>query len=69
MYLTTDPYPNLSRTSEEEYFFDPESSECFKLPYGLTERPEKELSVIIPAYNEVERRESNYVNETDFIKR
>ncbi|CAH8507772.1 unnamed protein product [Heterobilharzia americana] len=60
MYLTTDPYPDLSRTSEEESFYDPETSQCIKLPFGLKERPDKELSVIIPAYNEVDRlKESN----------
>ncbi|VDP47023.1 unnamed protein product [Schistosoma margrebowiei] len=52
MYLTTDPYPNLSRSSTEECFYDPDKSEYIKLKFGLTERPEKELSVIIPAYNE-----------------
>ncbi|CAH8503186.1 unnamed protein product [Schistosoma rodhaini] len=55
MYLTTDPYPNLSRSSTEECFYDPDKCEYIKLKFGLTERPEKELSVIIPAYNEVER--------------
>ncbi|CAH8843124.1 unnamed protein product [Trichobilharzia szidati] len=69
MYLTTDPYPNLTRTSEEEYFFDPESSECFKLPYGLTERPEKELSVIIPAYNEVERLPTMLAETLDYLNK
>lgn len=59
MYLTTDPYPNLSRSSTEECFYDPDKSEYIKLKFGLTERPEKELSVIIPAYNEVERRRYN----------
>nr|AAP05894.1 similar to GenBank Accession Number AF183413 dolichyl-phosphate beta-glucosyltransferase in Homo sapiens [Schistosoma japonicum] len=55
MYLTTDPYPDLSRSSVEECFYDPEKCEYTKLQFGLTERPDKELSVIIPAYNEAER--------------
>ncbi|THD23907.1 Dolichyl-phosphate beta-D-mannosyltransferase [Fasciola hepatica] len=55
IYLTTDPYPNKQREPVEECYLDPHTSEYIKLPFGLTERPEKQLSIIIPAYNEAER--------------
>ncbi|TPP58126.1 Dolichyl-phosphate beta-glucosyltransferase [Fasciola gigantica] len=55
IYLTTDPYPNKQREAVEECYLDPHTSEYIKLPFGLTERPEKQLSIIIPAYNEAER--------------
>ncbi|CAH8530210.1 unnamed protein product [Heterobilharzia americana] len=67
MYLTTDPYPDLSRTSEEESFYDPETSQCIKLPFGLKERPDKELSVIIPAYNEVDRLPQMLTETLDYL--
>ncbi|KAL5112277.1 Dolichyl-phosphate beta-glucosyltransferase [Taenia crassiceps] len=55
LYLSTNPYPDIDRELTERIFYDPRKSEYEKFPFGLTHRPEVELSVIIPAYNEAQR--------------
>ncbi|CAL8095881.1 unnamed protein product [Calicophoron daubneyi] len=68
IYLSTDPYPNFHREQIEQSFLDPETSEYVKFPYGLMERPELELSVIIPAYNEVGRIEGMLTETLDYLE-
>ncbi|VDK31815.1 unnamed protein product [Taenia asiatica] len=55
LYLSTNPYPDIERELTERVFYDPRKSEYEKFPFGLTHRPEVELSVIVPAYNEAQR--------------
>ncbi|EUB63767.1 Dolichyl-phosphate beta-glucosyltransferase [Echinococcus granulosus] len=55
LYLSTNPYPDIDRELTERVFYDPMNSEYVRFPFGLTHRPEVELSVIVPAYNEAQR--------------
>ncbi|VDP93695.1 unnamed protein product [Echinostoma caproni] len=68
IYLSTDPYPNTQREPIEECYLDPHTSEYIKLPFGLTERPEKQLSVIIPAFNETERLPKMLNEALDYLE-
>ncbi|VEL07857.1 unnamed protein product [Protopolystoma xenopodis] len=42
----------MERAPKEESFYDPNESKYIAFPFGLSERPQVDLSVIIPAYNE-----------------
>ncbi|VUZ45810.1 unnamed protein product [Hymenolepis diminuta] len=55
LYLSTNPYPDIERELTERVFYDPKTAEYLKFPYGLSQRPEVELSIIVPAYNESQR--------------
>nr|CUU97758.1 hypothetical transcript [Hymenolepis microstoma] len=45
----------IERELTERIFYDPKTAEYLKFPYGLSQRPEVELSIIVPAYNESQR--------------
>ncbi|KAF6772918.1 hypothetical protein AHF37_08023 [Paragonimus kellicotti] len=55
IYLSTDPYPNMQREPTEKCFLDPDTSEYINFSTSLTDRSQLELSVIVPAYNEMDR--------------
>lgn len=53
--FVTDPYPIVERFKDEENFEDPLTKKKKKFP-GLKEDCSVNLSVVVPAYNEQERR-------------
>ncbi|KAF7255670.1 hypothetical protein EG68_07335 [Paragonimus skrjabini miyazakii] len=55
IYLSTDPYPNVQREPTEKCFLDPDTSEYINFSTSLTDRSQLELSVIVPAFNEMDR--------------
>ncbi|KAF5397141.1 Dolichyl-phosphate beta-D-mannosyltransferase [Paragonimus heterotremus] len=55
IYLSTDPYPNMQREPTEKCFLDPDTSEYIKFSTSLSDRSQLELSVIVPAFNEMDR--------------
>lgn len=55
IYLTTKPYPGVERLEEEEFYKDPKSKNKIKFP-SIQDPYSVNLSVIVPAYNEEERR-------------
>ena len=59
--VTTDPNPDLHRHESEKFFTDPKKKDS-KLRFpSISDPPSIDLSVIVPAYNEEERREFKVV--------
>lgn len=55
------PFPEIRRREEEKYFLDPATIKQLEFP-RIEDPPTVLLSVVIPAYNEEERREFFNVN-------
>ena len=56
LYLSTSPYPDIERELTEKVFYDPKSAKYIKFPFGLSQCPEVDISIIVPAFNEARRR-------------
>lgn len=56
----TTPYPVIKRSKEEEYYLDPNTVKTCDFPL-MDEEPTIHLSVIIPAYNEEQRRNKKLI--------
>lgn len=52
------PFPVIRRKEEEKYFLDPATIKQVEFP-NIEDPPTVDLSVVIPAYNEEERRKFN----------
>ncbi|XP_006814586.1 dolichyl-phosphate beta-glucosyltransferase-like [Saccoglossus kowalevskii] len=55
IYITTDSMPNLKRYDSEKYFKDPNRGGSKKEFPSIQDKATKNLSVIVPSYNEEER--------------
>ena len=66
IYITTKPYPIVERLEEEEYYNDPKTKNKVKFP-SIQDPHSVHLSVIVPAYNEEERRKFYFLIFTIFI--
>lgn len=54
--MITSPYPCIEKNIEEESYLDPKTKKKLKFP-NIKEAQSVNLSVVVPAYNEEERRE------------
>lgn len=55
MKSITRPYPDVVRYEDEKHFINTETNENEKFP-SLNDEPSLSLSVIVPAYDEEQRR-------------
>ena len=55
IYITSETYAKVSRYEEEYFFYDPVSKEKVRFS-SIDEESSVQLSVVVPAYNEEQRR-------------
>lgn len=55
LYITTQPYPQITRYHEEKYYTNKRTGKKEEFP-SLEDKWTVNLSIIVPAYNEEERR-------------
>ena len=59
--MTTVVEPNLSRADSEKLFTDPKSNTKLEFPSTADSDPSIYISLVVPAYNEQDRRKQTHI--------